>query len=324
MKKYILILFRVLCFPFIAKAEVCNTSKVTVSDVKVEQEFNNIVEEGDPTFLNKSIHTNLRFYEVGDGILYSFVVKNESDNDFVINKDNFNVDSQYIKYTLSTTDNNMIVKGNEEKTFYLKIMYEDEVPQQAFQNNTFESSNSFQLNLSNDSFNDNPKTGTIPSLIIMALLLSLVIIFSMLHMKKQSSFVLVIALLLIPNIVYALCSLNIQVTNDYVISNNPKFCFEYNDQTVYFEYEEGMTFEQYINSGYNDNYFYKKSNFSRVYPNFEKIFNNNDDDLDLPIIGLDCNCLIMPFDGGYSNISTRDTITNSKCYTYYDEFCGPV
>ena len=309
LKAILLILLVIPTFVF-AKDE-CDTNKVSLIDVEQVKIEGKIVEEKEPEVSLKNIHFNLRFYEVGDSITYSFKVKNESDNPFELNKKDFEIESDYLTYELTSSSDNLVVEANSERTFQLRISYTDEVPATAFDNHEFNSSNSFMLNLSNDRVGDNPKTGTIPTMIIVSLVLSLMIILSLVNMKKQAYYVLLFGLvLLIPNCVNALCSLNLEIENKYVISNRPLFCVTVdNDKTYYYEYEEGMTFEDYMESSYNQNTF--KFNEKSVNSSFI-IYSNHEN------YGV-CN----GFEYSSNNIVRKDeTIKNLDCYKYDTNFCG--
>lgn len=308
----ITLLLIILLIPtFIYAKDTCDESNVSIIDVTNKEMKGKLIEEEKPSIVGKGLKFNLRFYEVGDEVTYSFKIENESDNDFLLNEKDFEIDSDYLTYSLITNDNNMVVKANSTKEFQLRIAYTDEVPSTSFDNHEYNSSNSFQLNLSNNSLGDNPKTGTIPTMIIMSVVLSIIIILSLLNMKKLVYYVLLVGFaLLIPNTVYALCTLNLQITNNYKISNRPLFCVTVdNDKTYYYEYEEGMTFEDYMDSSYNRNTF----KFNEIAQDSSYIIYSNHENYGV------CNGFKYSSD---NLVGRTETIKNLDCYRYETEFCG--
>ena len=294
-KKLILLFVFTLCLPlFVFAADTCDSSKVFVSNIDADESFQNIEELNDPEIIgNNHIKLNLKFFDVGDGILYSFKVKNESSNDFQLNEEDFVIDSDYITFNLSTPDDDMVVKSDSEKTFYLKVMYDHQVPNSEFDNGVFNDSNSFLLNLSNDSLNNNPKTGS-SSIVFLLVFILLFIVFSLFRMKKKSIFIILFSLLLVPGIVFALCSLKVEVSTDYTISKLPRFCvdscfddgeldpvFRIECDTKYYDYKSGV--DNFIIPKFDHNY---KSCYS--------------------LSNLD-----------YFHINTDDVIQNNSCYSYF-------
>ena len=307
----ITLLLIILLIPtFIYAKDTCDESNVSIIDVTNKEMKGKLIEEEKPSIVGKGLKFNLRFYEVGDEVTYSFKIENESDNDFLLSEKDFEIDSDYLTYSLITNDNNMVVKANSTKEFQLRIAYTDEVPSTSFDNHEYNSSNSFQLNLSNNSLGDNPKTGTIPTMIILSVVLSIIIILSLLNMKKLVYYVLLVGFaLLIPNTVYALCTLNLQITNNYKISNRPLFCVTVdNDKTYYYEYEEGMTFDEYLSSSLNKEYFikqkYKRNYYTSIFK--DKINEEN------------CNGIRYASE---QIVYVTEPVRNLECYIFNENIC---
>ena len=245
----------ILFLPIFVCAIQCNTGDVSITSLE-EVTKHGVVLVDEATFHNKNIGLNLRFYQLGDSIEYIFNVQNDSREDFEIDENSFNIDTRYISYKIITEDNSMLVKAGQSKNFVLTATYQNEVPSEAFSDATFSSSDSIQFNLSNNSDIDNPKTGSIPTMILIAFILSLILIISLTRMKSTMShylFLVLLCIVLLPFTVYAICSLKIEVSTTYTISKNPLFCIQYDeDEQRYYEFEKNMTFEQFINSSYND------------------------------------------------------------------------
>ena len=112
MKKYILpILLLMMFIPFVVNAETCDTDKVTISSITIEEKSDNVNELGKITTNGLNINLNLSMSEVGDNITYKIIVKNDSDKDYLLDKNSFNISSDYIEYTLESVDDSNVVKG---------------------------------------------------------------------------------------------------------------------------------------------------------------------------------------------------------------------
>ena len=74
-------------------------------------------------------------------IQYKVLVKNDSSDDFQLNNKSLSIESDYIDYSISSSDNSNIIKANSSKTVYLKVEYKKEVPQEAFSSGSFSDNN---------------------------------------------------------------------------------------------------------------------------------------------------------------------------------------
>ena len=263
MKKFILSLILIVLFiPFYVVAETCDTDKLSISSITVEEKSSNVEEIDEASANGKNINLNLSMSDVGDSIKYKVIVKNDSNEDYELNKSSFNIKSDYIDYFLDSADDSNIVKANTSKIVYLKIQYKNEVPDELFESGAYNDNKSITVQLSNDNnANDqntikNPKTG-VQSYILLILLLLLSICLYVLLKKKEYTKYMVILLIIsifIPLSVYAICKCEINIKSKIRISNNPKFCYTYLDENYYFEFINGMTWSEYIDSEFNKGY----------------------------------------------------------------------
>ena len=58
-------------------------------------------------------------YDVGDYIEYELKVKNDSNEDYYLNKDSLDINSDYFEYFITFSDNSNKIEPNTEKTIYL-------------------------------------------------------------------------------------------------------------------------------------------------------------------------------------------------------------
>ena len=237
--KYLSLFFIMLfLLPFVVKAEECDVSKITITSMEQHGIKGAAEEKGEPTFKDRNINLNVKMHGVGDSINYDMVIKNDSEEDYVIDENAFKTDSEYIEYTLKTNDGSNVVKGNDSKKVTLIITYKKEVDDSEFgNNNTFDASNNLKLSLNtsekekdldsittnNIKDQKNPKTKSLNIyLIVMILLVSLVIIYlSYNNINKYNKYlILIISLTFIP-VVYAICKCDIDVESTIEIEKKP-------------------------------------------------------------------------------------------------------
>ena len=237
-KMFLIILLCLLFLPFIVNAEECDITKITITSMEQKGIEGNTKEVEEPTFNDRSINFNLKMFEVGDAITYDMTIKNDSDEDYMIDEDTFKTDSEYIVYTLKTNDGDNVVKARGSKNVTLIVEYKKEVDSSLLSNNKFDASNSLKLSLNTsekegpldvittDNIEEikNPLTGNRNiRLICLILLISLTIIYLTYHNKKKYNryLILILPIALITT-VYATCKCDIEVESTVEIEKLPK------------------------------------------------------------------------------------------------------
>jgi len=309
MKKIIIsILMIMIILPFIVKAETCDTDKITISSVKIEEKTDNVEELEEARVSDKSINLNLSMQEVGDNIEYKFVVKNDSNEDYELDKTSLNINSDYINYSFETDDNSSIVKAKSSKTVYLKVEYKNEVPEDQFESGTYNDNKTMTVQLSNgniinvpDTFT-NPNTGVISYiLIILILLLISGSLYVLLKKKKYTKFIILVigTAIITPISVYALCKCEIKIN----ITVNIK---KYNYMYSYYSQKLGEETNGIIYDNLED----ALENFEH---NFIVRIKTNQNDI---IEGFDLIYLIdkniYKLHGGDNKISYEEKVSKSK------------
>ena len=113
MKKNILFISMIILLfvtiPFIVNAETCDNNKLSISSITIDKQTGDVVELADPIVNGKDININLSMSEVGDSVKYKVVVKNESNEDYELDKNSFNISSDYIDYKIEFEDNSNII-----------------------------------------------------------------------------------------------------------------------------------------------------------------------------------------------------------------------
>ena len=239
MKKYLLIIL-VLLLPIFVYADTCDNSKIVISDINVVDSKGYIEEIKSPNITNQSLTTNLKLYDVGDSITYSFKIKNNSNEDYDLSK---NIsDDKNISYEI-ISDNDKI-KSGEEKVIQLKITYRNKVDNSKYKSGKYIQNKELNLFLGDNILN--PNTGV--SIIVVFLFISLLLIIgSFTFIKTNKKYLSLLVLLLMPFLVKAACQYKI------IINSNIEFRKVLPNPCTY----EGelVTGAQYVNGQYTYIYY---------------------------------------------------------------------
>ena len=220
MKKILFILIILLLIPFKVYGESCDTDKITIDSIELEEKTENVVELEEPTANGNNINFNLSLSVVGDQVKYKVYLRNTSDEDFEIDESIFNKKFSYMSYSIATDDGSNIIKANSSKTVYLIAKYNNEVPASSFESGIYSEKNSIVVQL------DNPNTfsGTYLLLIIPVLVVTIGLIIILRKNKVARYIVLIIGTgIIIPLTVYATCKYEITLTTDIQIVKIAEF-----------------------------------------------------------------------------------------------------
>ena len=231
--KYLLLL---LLIPFFVMAEECDVSNVTISSIEQSGINGKTKVISEPIFADRNVNLNLKMYEVGDSIDYDIIIKNDGEEDYMIDEDTFKTDSEYIEYSLKIDDNSNVVKAKSSKKVTLTVSYKKKVEDNLLNNNKYNASNNLKLSLNTNekekeldvittdnikSLVDmkNPKTNVMNLRVIIILLLTIImmVIFIIFNKKKYNKYMLLILSFIIIPIVYAACIVDIKVESNIEI-----------------------------------------------------------------------------------------------------------
>ena len=275
MKKYLLLVLLFL-FPFGVYAEECDSTKVKIKSIDLESktESTEILEEA--TVEDMNVNLNVKFQGVGDEVVYNILVENESNDDFELTKDNLVDESLYMKYELKTEDDSYIVKAQSEKNVQLKVSYDKEIEEEKFVDGSFQEEKVFRISLANETKNTttNPTTLKNIYIIIFALLLVVLLLFTAIHNQKIKNKTMILILgfsLIIPLGVKALCTYDIQV-NSHIEVEQAKVClisgsaachglFYYGSTLTYYTIDEVKRMNQSMDSMFSSNVFSSNMRF---------------------------------------------------------------
>ncbi len=214
-KLFILILSFLLFVPVLVNAESCNKNDIVV--VEVQNEENETVESSD----NK-INLDFEFYDPGDSVEYTITLKNNSQEDIILDDNSLNISSDYVTYTIVADDNDYIIGAGEEKVVKLIITYKNKAPEENFENNEYNKKDTVTL----DFFQlINPKTGVDNPIINYTIALcSIIILFYIsitIMFKKQIKYPIFLLCIFfaLPLAIDALCEYHIDVESDITFIN---------------------------------------------------------------------------------------------------------
>ena len=247
----------VLFLSFMIMPNVLAKDTVSIESVTVDSKSDSTIIVNDATYNGLSINFDVKFFGVNDYIKYKVVVDNPTNKDYEITSNSDLNIGEYISYDYNYGDTGNIIKKNSQMTMYINIKYNKEIPNNLFKNGIFTERNNLTIDLGNDDSNNivNPKTGNyILIFVIMLMIIGIsIVVFNPLNNKKYYSLI-IIGILLLPISIYAIEKLQINIDSNVVVSTNPKFCYTYEGQKYYFEFEEGMTWGEYVDSLYNKDY----------------------------------------------------------------------
>lgn len=305
MKKYLLyiMVFMIIIIPFIVNAETCDTDKILIESIAVEEK-SDLVEELNKAIVNeKNLNLNLSMSNVGDNIKYKIEVKNDSNEDYELDKNSFNIKSDYIKYTLESSDNSSIIKAKSSKTVFLKVEYEKKIPEELFESGDFNDNRTVTVNLSSgDKFNilNNPNTGLHIYLLLFIFVL-LIIGYSFLLYKKKRSIkylILIIGIsLIMPMSIYAICKCEIRIVSNIVV-------------------ESPETLQKYLTTNYPNNFVkYTGLVTDKVGKTEEskKVYFAKSQDINNIILGNYCWQIVRTTEQGGAKLIYNGVVTEGKC-----------
>ena len=235
MKTKILILLLYLFIPFSVLGKDCDTSKITITSIEKENIIGNTEEIEKPIFTGKNIKFNLKMYEVKDSITYSITIENKTNEDYMIERNTFKTDSEYIEYTLKPTDNTNRIKAKNSKILSLTITYKNKVEKSLLVNNIYDASNIlsfsikanekeeplFVITTNNPTEINNPLTRAISLKLLIFILLIILTVYLTINKRKANKYIaLILSLILIPN-VYAICRTEIKANSTIIIEYQP-------------------------------------------------------------------------------------------------------
>ncbi len=256
--KKIFVLLVVLFMPFMVSAKTCDTSKITIDSINLDNKSNTVSEITPATASGKNVNLDLAMSKKGDNIQYKIVIKNDSDEDFEIDSNSLGLNSNYVTYTIDAGDDN-IVKANSTKTVQLRVEYTSLVPANEYKSGVYKDSKDLVVNLSNGrQILSNPETGR--NILFYTLLIGGLTIGTYIAIRKKKHslmVILLIGIITVPASVYALCKCELKVNSKVAIqqTNFTGVIYRNNTEELYpgdsiLPYESWYIYNELINKVY--------------------------------------------------------------------------
>ena len=223
MKKSIIILFvffSMLIIPFITNAEECSNDSVKIQSISIKDKSEYVEELSDTTFKDNKLNLDLKMYDVGDYIEYELKVKNDSNEDYYLNKDSLDINSDYFEYSITFSDNSNKIEPNTEKTIYLRVEYKNEVEKDKFFSGKYVSNNTVTLksiNTKNSNSITNPLTNNNKLTIFLFILLIIQLLLYFTRDKRINKIMILLLGILLPFEVAALCNFELDINSNITI-----------------------------------------------------------------------------------------------------------
>ena len=339
MKKVgLLFLILIISIPAIVSAQA---EGVSIKSIELVEKSTGATELASPRHEGLEVFFHVKFKELQDKAKYKVVIENTSDNQYEITTTNNFDGREYMTYTYSFEEEGNIVNPNSSKTMYVEVRYSSEVPDNKYVNGKYSEENAFNILVDKPSAPadpdptepdepdpepepekeepkeeeeiENPDTGAnLPWIILVSVLIIglgvYLAIQKKLPLRKVSGFIIAIGIS-IPIIASAIEQLYVKV-NVYVEiekqappTQTKTFTLDCSYEPEYpYHFEEGMTWEEFINSEYNVDGFY----FEERYDDVENEFVNT--------ITMYSNYYIIP----------RSEYIEAKEYVCSEEYMYPV
>ena len=221
MKKILLFLFLILPISVFAW-DSCNSDKVVIKSISKVDESGYVEENNAPITDGKIVSTDIKLYDVGDSITYNIKLKNDSDEDYSLDKIFTNSDN--VKYEIISDNNKLLSK--EEKEVQLKITYTKKVDDSMYKSGKYIENRELDMVITNSI--KNPITSSVNKIIVILLIIVFLLISGLLIKRDiRNSSLLLLLLLFIPVFVKAECRYVIRINSNIELKKViPNPCYE--------------------------------------------------------------------------------------------------
>jgi len=261
MKKLRYLLILILFFPFCVFAK----EDVTIEKIEsVDKSSEDIIDS--ISFEGLSIDNQISFLDVGDYIQYEITINNPTSMNYLLSDDSMVQGSDHFSYRFESGSDS-VVKAKSKTKLTLTVSYDEEVVFDS--DESYVETNRVQIPIE-EVAGVNPQTfTTIYYLTIIVFILVVGTLFFLLYTRGKGyiTFILILSLC-IPFLTYAYEELVITIHSEISVvnpgsvpvvppeepQNHPKFCVvrgtTIDSEKDYYEFEDGMTTEEWNNSSY--------------------------------------------------------------------------
>ena len=307
--------------------------KIEITSVELDTKSDNTVINSEPTFSGLQMNYDVDFSRVGDFVKYKIVVRNNTDKDYELSKEELVNESKYLKYSYDFDD---ILKAKSETSIYLIIKYVNEIDDEKFINGTYVEDNTINVALLMHN-NVNPNTSAFTSAVILLVISSFMLYFLIKFGRKNSfveytTFGLLLGVVLIPLIAKAVEEYKLQAVVRVSVSKKYKVIYDYYNTEIFSGadfansgYERDSCNLYYFGSVSEENKYYecralRTKEDSRLYSYGEKVEVMG---IKMPFIFKPLEACTENYNEGYilchEKIIEEDEVISFRYFKYYDD-----
>jgi hypothetical protein len=212
--KRLIVLLIILLIPFNVFAETCDPSGITIQSIEMIGKSDGSNELNSAKANGTNINLDISFTKVNDYINYKLIIKNNTEDEYVLDESMFNKNYKNVEYKISSS--NKTITAGSTKEIVLSVSLKNDATI-----GMFSETNSFDLELTGGKI-VNPPTGVKSLLYFIPVLL--ILGFIVFYVSKKNRAFKTIAIILVfaiiaPTIVKAVCKCNIKIDSKVTVEN---------------------------------------------------------------------------------------------------------
>ncbi len=261
--KKILLFMILLLLPFVVYGAECSNENIEIKDLELVTTNGGAEIINDAKIVDGKLVFDVRFSKLEDNVDYKVLIKNNSDEEFLVDENSIVSNLKNIKYTISFLEDSRVIEPGKEKYVILNIKYDTKVDDSLFNSDNeypVDDNMSFSLtsnekevedtevpvyvptaeepkeiknevdqekNIEDNTNEDNPLTnGSIRLVIVIAAMSVVVIALAIFGYRKESKALLILMILSLPLIAKAMCTVKVESNSHFVFEKYPvKKCY---------------------------------------------------------------------------------------------------
>ncbi len=245
--KKLLYLLLLLLVPLVVSAA---DNDIQIKSVELIEKSENTVELEEAKFEGLDVSFNLKFFELNDSAKYKITIVNVSDKKYKLHKDEIVFsDETYVSYEVKYEEGIEDLNKGDEIEVLVSVVYDNEVSEGDYIQNVYKNQN--KMSLSFEHGVENPNTSVGKLFIFYLITVSAIVLIVYFARKMKFMYSLVLLLMLVPFIAKAV-NMYVVTINAYIEIERkiPMGTFTLCGKGPY-DFEIGMTFEEWLESNYN-------------------------------------------------------------------------
>lgn len=251
-----------------------NVSAIKLTDINLVDKSEGVTITDEPKVEGLVMDVNAKFSGLNDYVKYDVTVYNDGNSKYVLDEETIEfAKSEYFEYSYEVDKKELDIKDSTKVTFTIK--YIKEVPRNLYVNGVYRDSNSLAIMFVNNTENPNTGDNIVKNIILFAIsVLGIIAIVLLIKKTKRAGYI-ALLLALIPvsiTMVKAIEKIKITINTNLMIEITEFCTFDYGWNTMplaavkeenynsydmhitelkCYEYKDGMTWQEYMDSDYN-------------------------------------------------------------------------